>query len=140
MCKVFASILIGLALVQFNRLALRSIDSFSQMVQLFSHQLFTSIKHQKQTKDLFSIVQHKGKSIRSYMKRFNEVKIKMLHCDESVVAIVFYKGLLPKSKLYHSLVKFRPKTMAEVLRHAQKYINLEEELKVKQLKKMTNFD
>lgn len=54
---------------------------------------------------MFSIVQQKGESIRSYVKRFNEVKIKVLHCNESIAAMTFFKGLLPESKLHYSLVK-----------------------------------
>lgn len=54
--------------------------------------------------------------MRSYVKRFNEVKIKVIHYDESMVAMVFCKGLLFDSKLYHSLVKTR-------LRLWQKYLD-----------------
>lgn len=43
------------------------------------------------------------------MKRFNEVKIEVLHRYESIMVMVFYKGLLAKSKLYHSL-----KVLAEI--------------------------
>lgn len=84
---------------------MRLVGSFSQLVELFVNQFFTSIKQERQTKDLLSIVQQKGKSIRSYMKRFNEVKIKVLYYDESITTMVFCKGLLPERKLHHSLVK-----------------------------------
>lgn len=39
------------------------------------------------------------------MKRFNDVNIEVLHCDKSIVVMVFGKGLLLESRLHHSLVK-----------------------------------
>lgn len=87
-------------------------------------------------KDLFSVVEQKGENIRSYVKGFNKVKIEVLHCDESIAVVAFCKGLLPKSRLHHSLVKIQPNMMVEVLKQAQKYINLEEELEAEQLRKV----
>lgn len=72
------------------------------------------------------------------MKIFNEVKIEVLYYEKSVITMAFYKGLLPKSKLYHSLVKTKLETMAEVLKHTQKYIDVKQELEAKRLKKTTN--
>lgn len=72
------------------------------------------------------------------MKRFNKVKIEILHYDKSIVAMVFNKVLLPESRLHHSLVKTRLDMIAKVLRWAQKYINLEEEFKAKQLRKVVS--
>lgn len=129
--KVFTSSLIGSALLWFNRLPQRSMASFAKLVELFINQFFTSNKQQRQTKDLFSVIQQKGESIRSYVKRFNEVKIEILYCDKSIATMAFDKGLLPESRLHHSLVKTQPDTMAEVFRRAQKYINLKEELEAK---------
>lgn len=70
------------------------------------------------------------------MKRCNEVKIDVLHYDESITVMTFCKGLLPESKLHQSLVKTRSNTMAEVLSRTQKYINLEAE----QLRKIIHFN
>lgn len=113
---VFTSSLSGSTLVQFSRLPPHSVVSFLQLVELFINQFFTSIKQQKQTKDLFFVVQQKGKSIRSYVKRFNKVKIEVLHCNESIVAMAFCKGLLFKSRLPRSLMKIQLDTMAKVLK------------------------
>lgn len=74
-------------------------------------------------------MQQKGESIRSYIKRFNEVKIEVLQCEKSMVAMTFCKDLLSDNKLHHSLVKTRLMTIVEVLKHAQKYINIKEKLK-----------
>lgn len=62
--------------------------------------------------------EQKGESIKSYLKRLNEIKIEVLHCDKAVVAMAFCKDLLPNSKLYHSIVKTRLETMEEVLKQA----------------------
>lgn len=72
-----------------------------------------------------------AKGTKSYVKIFNEVKIEMLHCDKSIAAMAFCKGLLLESKLHYSLIKTQSDTMAEVLRWVQKYINLKEELEAK---------
>lgn len=62
--------------------------------------------------------------------RINKIKIEVLHCNKVVVVMAFCKDLLLDYKLYHSIMKTRPKTMVEVLKQAKKYINLKEELKV----------
>lgn len=64
----------------------------------------------------------------------------MLHCDEYIAAMTFCKGQLPESKLHHSLIKTQSNTMAKVPRRAQKYINLEEKLEARWLRKIANFD
>lgn len=75
MCKVFASSLSSSMLVWFSRLLQPSICFFSQLIELFDNLFFISIKQERETKNLFTIVQQKGESIRSNIKRFNEVKI-----------------------------------------------------------------
>lgn len=52
------------------------------------------------------------------MERFNDVKIKILHCGESVAVMAFCKQLLLESKLYHSLAETRLDTMEKVLKRA----------------------
>lgn len=57
MCKVSTSSLFSSALVWLNKLPPHLVNSFSLLVQSFINQFFTSIKQQKQTKDLFLVIQ-----------------------------------------------------------------------------------
>lgn len=117
---------------------------FVRFLLTTSRVIHQSILHKYQTiKTYEGSVLHcsiKGDSIRSYVKRFNKIKIEVLYCDESIAAMVFYKGLVVERKIHCTLVKTKLDTMAKVLRWAQKYINLEEELEVEQMRKTTNSD
>ncbi|KAI3719984.1 hypothetical protein L6452_20891 [Arctium lappa] len=71
MCKSFGATLTGAALQWLINLKPKTIGSFAELVNQFSQQFASSRKMEKQTSDLYYVVQKNGESIRDYFNRFN---------------------------------------------------------------------
>ncbi|KAJ9541041.1 hypothetical protein OSB04_027547 [Centaurea solstitialis] len=77
MCKSFGSTLTGAALQWLINLKPKSIGSFAELVNQFTRQFASSRKMEKQTSDLYYIVQKSGETIRDYFNRFNAAMIEI---------------------------------------------------------------
>ncbi|KAJ9542457.1 hypothetical protein OSB04_028963 [Centaurea solstitialis] len=81
MCKGFGSTLTGAALQWLINLKPKSIVSWSELVNQFTRQFASSRKMEKQTSDLYYVVQKTGETIREYFNRFNAEMIEVKNCD-----------------------------------------------------------
>ncbi|KAJ9541934.1 hypothetical protein OSB04_028440 [Centaurea solstitialis] len=90
MCKSSGSTLTGAALQWLINLKQKIIGSFAELVNQFTRQFASICKMEKQTSDLYYVVQKSGETIRDYFNRFNASMIKVKNCDVKT-AIEAYK-------------------------------------------------
>ena len=76
---------------------------------------------------LLTIKQGEKETLRSYVKRFTRETLEVDEVDDKVQLTTFKAGLKSKEFVV-SLAKNPPKTMAEMLLKAQKYLNVEDAL------------
>ena len=74
-----------------------------------------------------SIRKREDEMLRSYITRFNKEALSIDETNDKILVATFTNGLW-KGKFLFSLYKNDPKTMAEVLYKATKYMNAEDTL------------
>ena len=76
---------------------------------------------------MMSIKQREDETLRAYITRFNKEALSIDEADDKILVATFTSGLR-KEKFLFSLYKNDPKTMADVLYRATKYMNAEDAL------------
>ncbi|XP_074290388.1 uncharacterized protein LOC141617113 [Silene latifolia] len=127
MCKGFGSTLSGAALQWFVGLPNKNIANFADLVNAFNQQFASSRKPEKQTSDLYQIVQGFEESTRDYLNRFNKEKVSILRCDIATAIQAFRRGLHQDSELYKDLTMHPCTTFEEVQSKAIAVMRLEED-------------
>ncbi|XP_021737565.1 uncharacterized protein LOC110704094 [Chenopodium quinoa] len=127
MCKGFGATLSGRALTWFINLDNGTIRSFAGMVNLFKIQFASSRKIEKQSSDLYRVVERHGESLRDYLNRFNREKIGIHKCDAPTTIKAFRRGLLDHSELYKELTKYPCTTFEDVHAKAMSQVRFEED-------------
>ena len=79
---------------------------------------------------LLIVRQRKGESLKEFMDRFNQQKLRTFNLDEMVAIIAFCSGV-QHAKCTASFHRNRPVTLIELSERVGKYINMEEFLKSK---------
>nr|XP_023870615.1 uncharacterized protein LOC111983185 [Quercus suber] len=127
LCRSFPATLKGAAREWFIKLPTSSIDNFDQLSNaLLRH--FIRGQHPKMPANyLLTIKQGEKETLRSYVKRFTRETLKVDEADNKVQSTTFKEGLRSR-ELMASLAKNPPRTMAEMLLKAQKYMNAEDAL------------
>ncbi|XP_074298380.1 uncharacterized protein LOC141629251 [Silene latifolia] len=127
MCKGFGSTLSGAALQWFVSLPNKSITSFTDLVNVFNQQFARSRNPEKQTSDLYRIIQGFEESTCDYLNRFNKEKVVIPRCDIATAIQAFRQGLHQDSDLYRDLTKHPCTTFEEVQTRATAVMRLEED-------------
>ncbi|XP_074299063.1 uncharacterized protein LOC141630084 [Silene latifolia] len=127
MCKGFRSTLSEAALQWFVGLPNKSIANFADLVNAFNQQLASSRMPEKQTSDLYRIVQGFQESTRDYVNRFNKEKVAILRCDIATAIQAFRRGLHRDSDLYKNMTMHPCITFEEVQSKAIAVMRLEED-------------
>ena len=81
------------------------------------------------------IKQWEDESLRSYVARFNKEPLVIDEADEMVLVTSFSSGLKEGEFLF-SVLKNKPKIMADMLFKANKYMNVEDALIAHRMKKV----
>jgi len=127
LCRSFPTTLKGAAREWFNKLPTSSIDTFEQLSGSFVRH-FVGGQRPKRTADhLLTIKQGERETLRSYVTRFTRGMLEVDETDDKVQLTTFKAGL-KSGDFVASLAKNPPRTMAEALLKAQKYMNAEEAL------------
>ncbi|XP_074296986.1 uncharacterized protein LOC141627654 [Silene latifolia] len=105
----------------------KSISSFADLVNAFNQQFASSRKPEKQTSDLYPIVQGFEESTRDYLNRFNKEKVSIPRCDIATAIQAFRRGLHQDSQLYKDLTMHPCTTFEEVQSKAIDVMRLEED-------------
>ncbi|XP_056695513.1 uncharacterized protein [Spinacia oleracea] len=113
MCKSFGGTLDGAALEWLMNITPGSIFCLSDLINAFYQQFASSRQLEKQTSDLYWLVQGPTESVRDYFNRFNCEKISIKNCDVRTAIEAFKRGLVPNSELYRELTKYPCATFEE---------------------------
>ncbi|KAJ9565033.1 hypothetical protein OSB04_000999 [Centaurea solstitialis] len=127
MCKSFGSTLTGAALQWLINLKPKSIGSFAELVNQFTRQFASSRKMEKQTSDLYYIVQKSGETIRDYFNRFNAAMIEIKNCDVKTAIEAYKRGLEDSSGLYLELTKYPPENFDDVRARTLAFMRIEDD-------------
>ncbi|XP_023899167.1 uncharacterized protein LOC112011022 [Quercus suber] len=127
LCRSFPTTLKRAAREWFTKLPTSTIDNFEQLSSSFVRH-FVGGQRPKRTADhLLTIKQGEKETLRSYVTRFTRGILEVDKSDDKVQLTTFKAGL--KSRDFVVFVaKNPPKTMAEALLKAQKYMNAEDAL------------
>ncbi|KAJ9560607.1 hypothetical protein OSB04_005767 [Centaurea solstitialis] len=127
MCKSFGSTLTGAALQWLINLKPKSIESFAELVNQFTRQFASSRKMEKQTSDLYYVVQKTGQTIRDYFNRFNAEMIEVKNCDIKTAIEAYKRGLDNSSELYTDLTKYPPENFDDVRARTLAHMRIEDD-------------
>ncbi|XP_056851580.1 uncharacterized protein LOC130500665 [Raphanus sativus] len=128
MCKGFGSTLTGPALQWYINLPTKSIKSFAALSDKFVEQFASSRDLEKNSDDLYEILQHRNEPLRSYIAHFNQVKVAIPECNADTAISAFKRGLLPEGELYKELIKYKCRIMEDVLSRAWAQVRWEEDV------------
>ncbi|XP_056691747.1 uncharacterized protein [Spinacia oleracea] len=127
MCKSFGGTLDGAALEWLMNITPGSIFCLSDLINAFYQQFASSRQLEKQTSDLYRLVQGPTESVRDYFNRFNCEKISIKNCDVRTAIEAFKRGLVPNSELYRELTKYPCATFEEVRSRATAQMRIEDD-------------
>ena len=107
-----------------------SIDNFEQLGNSFLRHFVGGQRPKRLANHLLTIRQGEKETLRSYVTRFTQDTLEVDEADDKVQLMTF-KTRLKSREFMVSLVKNPPKTIAEMLLKAQKYMNAEDSLVAK---------
>ncbi|XP_021625019.1 uncharacterized protein LOC110624212 [Manihot esculenta] len=127
MCKVFPTMLTGIARAWFNSLEAGSIRSFGDLANLFISRFIAGIPVERKTSYLETVKQRKNESLREYVAHFNTEVLQISELDESWVVEAMQKGTT-SPEFFGSLCKKPPTSLAELMKRVEKYIRQDDAL------------
>ena len=127
LCRSFPTTLKAIAREWFTKLPTSSIDNFEQLSSVFLRHFIWGQHFKRPADYLLTIKQGEKETLRSYVKHFTHETLEVDEADDKVQLTTFKPGLRSRD-LVASLAKNPPKTMAEMLLKAQKYLNAEDGL------------
>ncbi|XP_021717331.1 uncharacterized protein LOC110685175 isoform X1 [Chenopodium quinoa] len=98
-------------------------------------QFATGRKIEKQSSDLYIVVQSHGESLRDYLNRFNREKIGIHKCDAPTTIEAFRRGLLDHSEHYKEITKDPYTTFEDVQAKAMAQVRFEEDVYARKTRK-----
>ena len=125
LCRSFPTTLKGAAREWFTKLPMLLVDNFEQLSNASLHHFIGGQRPKRPTDYLLTIRQGEKETLWSYVKRFTWETLELDEADDKVQLTTFKAGLRSRD-LVASLAKNPPKTMAEMLLRAQKYMNAED--------------
>nr|XP_023876399.1 uncharacterized protein LOC111988826 [Quercus suber] len=133
MCRAFPTTLKGAARVWFSKIPPGTIADFEQLNKGLVCHFIGWQRHKKPTGHLLNIQQAEEESLRQYVIQFNKELLPVDEAEDQVILTTFQAGLLP-GDFFFSITKIPPKTVAELLRNAQKYMNAKDAVLTKEMK------
>ncbi|XP_075655250.1 uncharacterized protein LOC142625491 [Castanea sativa] len=127
MCCTFPTTLKGAAREWFTKLPTSSIDNFEQLSSSFLRHFVGGQCPKRPADHLLTIKQGEKETLQSCVKNFTRETLEVDDADDKVQLTTFKAGLKFREFVV-SLAKNPPKTMAEMLLKAQKYMNAEDAL------------
>ncbi|PIN12285.1 hypothetical protein CDL12_15106 [Handroanthus impetiginosus] len=118
------------ATLWFNQLPPRCIHSFSQFRDLFMHQFNNSKRFRKTSFTLYNVRQGDDELLCDYVRRFTAAVLEVPGAHKEVLANSFVNGLT-EGPFFMTLVTNSIEDYDELLARAEKFINLEEAVKIK---------
>nr|XP_023917006.1 uncharacterized protein LOC112028543 [Quercus suber] len=127
LCRSFPTTLKEAAREWYTNLSTSSIDSFEQLSSSFLCHFVRGQHPRRPANHLLTIKQGEKETLRSYVKHFTRETLEVNEADDKAQLTTFKAGLKSREFVV-SLTKNPPKTMAEMLLKAEKYMNAENAL------------
>ncbi|XP_057473957.1 uncharacterized protein LOC130762285 [Actinidia eriantha] len=124
-CKAFSTTLTGLTRSWYRKLSLGTIDSFDELSKLFVANFMSYRVRQKNASHLFTVHQKETKSLKDYVKRFNQAVLEVEDPSDKVVIMALMEGL-HRGPLFDSILKNVLETLSTLQSKVDKYIATEE--------------
>ncbi|XP_021739691.1 uncharacterized protein LOC110706082 [Chenopodium quinoa] len=121
-CRCFPATLKGVAQQWFGNLPAGCVNNFRTLAYLFASNFSMNIPARKKTLDLVAVQQGEKEGLRSYIKRFNLMRIQIPNLPDEVAYTDFFKGLKDGSNFKFDLVRKRVATLQEAMMDAETYI------------------
>ncbi|XP_056852531.1 uncharacterized protein LOC130501721 [Raphanus sativus] len=116
------------AIQWYINLPTKSIKSFATLSDKFVEQFTNSRNLEKNSDDLYEVLQHRNEPLRSYIARFNQEKVAIPDCNADTAISAFNRGLLLEGDLYKELIKYKCRTMEDVLSRVWAQVRWEEDV------------
>ena len=127
MFRAFPTTMKRLAQVWFSKIKPNSMSTFKELSNSFVTHFIGGQRHKCSTHALMQIRQQEDESLRSYVARFNKEALLIDETDKMVLVTAF-SSELKEGEFLFSVLKNEPKTMADMLFKATKYMNAEDAL------------
>ncbi|XP_057725405.1 uncharacterized protein LOC130941056 [Arachis stenosperma] len=131
-CKAFPTTLSKAAMKWFDSLPPRSITSFEDLSRKFLMRFSIQKDKVKHAPSLLGVKQEVGESLRAYMERFNKACLEIQDLPTEAVIMGLVNGLR-EGPFSQSISKRHPVSLSDVQERAEKYINMEENAKLRDL-------
>ncbi|XP_043710206.1 uncharacterized protein LOC122659123 [Telopea speciosissima] len=130
MCRTFPPTLRKAARTWFTHLEPNSIHEFQQLSTAFASAFTRSQSYKKTPVSLTKVKQKSGKTLRSYLTRFNQVKLEVEDLDPKVEYTALLAGIREKD-LNWELCKSNPSNLTKLQARCEEYMTAVETLDVK---------
>ncbi|XP_056684185.1 uncharacterized protein [Spinacia oleracea] len=127
MFKSFGATLTGTTLEWLINITPGSVACLADLINAFYQQFASSHQLEKQTSDLYRLVQAPTELVRNYFSQFNCEKISIKNCDIKIAIEALKRGLIPNSELYCEITKYPCATFEEVRFKACAQMHLEDD-------------
>ncbi|XP_073110866.1 uncharacterized protein [Elaeis guineensis] len=125
LCIGFPATLRKAARAWYSDLRSGSIYSFGQLEHTFVAHFSTSRKPPRISDSFFSLKQGENETLRYFVTRFNTITLEVRDLNEDMAISAMKRGLR-RSRFTYFLDKTLPRTYAELLEHAYKYMRADE--------------
>ena len=122
--RAFLTTLKGPAKVWFSKLTPNIVSTFKELSKYFVTHFIGGQRYKRSLASLLNIKQWEDESLRSYVTRFNKEALLINEVDDKVLVTAFTNGLQSREFLFF-IYKNDPKTMADMLYKATKYMKVE---------------
>ena len=133
MCRAFLMTLERVVRVWFSKIPPGTIANFEQVSKSFFRHFIGGQRHKKPIGHLLNIQQVEGESLKQYVNQFNKELLQVDEAKDQDILTTFQARLL-LGDFFFSITKCPPKTVAELLWKAQKYMNAEDTMLAKEMK------
>ncbi|XP_015944279.1 uncharacterized protein LOC107469410 [Arachis duranensis] len=130
-CKAFPTTLSKAAMKWFDSLPPRLVTSFEDLSRKFLMRFSIQKDKVKHAPSLLGVKQEVGEPLRDYMERFNKACLEIQYLPTEAVIIELVNGLR-EGPFSQSISKRHPTSLSDVQERAEKYINMEENARLRE--------
>ncbi|XP_072054420.1 uncharacterized protein [Arachis hypogaea] len=130
-CKAFPTTLSKAVMKWFDSLPPRSVTSFEDLSRKFLMRFSIQKDKVKHAPSLLGVKQEVGEPLRDYMERFNKACLEIQDLPTEGVIMGLVNGLR-EGPFSQSISKRHPTSFNDVQERAEKYINMEENAKLRE--------
>ena len=108
---------------------MRFLNTFQDISEVFVSHYLCSAHHKQNISTLQYIKLQENVSLKDFMKQFEKVVLQVESCSIDAILQIFKRNISPGKSFFESLAKKLPATMNDLLRRANKYSMLEDDVR-----------